>query len=151
MWRESSEPVAAPVAQDICCDRAGSYSVALGVPDPPEGFTQGFTGFGTNQSLPPKDLPVQEERLTGRGRYRDRPSHFCVFNGEGQQGCHQGPVGMDPERGAQHMDRREKTPWEANPTCAKALRPTACSVWPGDGRLTLAWQRRLFLFGTPRD
>lgn len=105
----------------------------------------------TNQSLPPKDLPVQEERLTGRGRYRDRPSHFCVFNGEGQQGCHQGPVGMDPERGAQHMDRREKTPWEANPTCAKALRPAACSVWPGDGRLTLAWQRRLFLFGTPRD
>lgn len=109
------------------------------------------TGFVTNQPLPPKDLPVQEERLTGKGRCRDRPGHFSVFSGEGQQDCHQGPVGMDPERGAQHMDRREKTPWEENPTRTKALRPAICSVWPGDGQRTLAWQRRLFLFGTPRN
>lgn len=49
------------------------------------------------------------------------------------------------------MDRREKTPWEENPTRTKALRPAICSVWPGDGQRTLAWQRRLFLFGTPRN
>lgn len=62
MWRESSEPV----AQDFCCDRAGSYWVALGVPDPPEGFTR----VPALAQINPYLLRTSQSRrrdLTGRG------------------------------------------------------------------------------------